>query len=492
MVVDNASSDGTVAMLHEAHPDVQVLALPTNQGGAGGFHAGLAHAYAGRFDWIWLMDDDTIPTATCLEALLEAARRLPAPPALLASKVVWTDGRLHPMNHPGLERERADAVVRASELGLMPLRTATFVSLLVSHAAVHAFGLPLRRYFLWSDDIEYTARILRRAPGYLVPSSVVVHKTEQPHTAVSTSGDRFYFHLRNTLYMLRGNSWAPSEKPSVLYFLISTVITYLRANRFAPRVLMIVLRGPARRAEARSADGRPAVMRAARADGRAEHRGRAGTPPTASRSESMRRWRASGPVRASAATPTGVGGDPETATLAVTRYPVLSQLRSIRADHSCMSSPPGRSERGKPQRAIASRGDQNRAMRHGPHLDHMSLGGIHRVGLLKHLVARQVVGMEFSTRIHDLAGEQARGWRSGAGAGLQHRFERPPIGGRTTVEQPHPLAPCGLRRPHRARKRHVRDQRPRASGLVGDRGCHPGRISVDDCANVCLFHAVKR
>ena len=40
--------------------------------------------------------------------------------------------------------------------------------------AVDRHGLPLKHYFIWSDDIEFTARILRREDaGYLVPGSVV-------------------------------------------------------------------------------------------------------------------------------------------------------------------------------------------------------------------------------------------------------------------------------------------------------------------------------
>lgn len=244
LVVDNASTDGTAEMLRADFPNVEVLTLATNQGGAGGFHEGLRAAHEGGSDWIWLMDDDTIPARSCLEALLAALGRVPGPgPALLSSKVVWIDGRLHPMNCQGFERERTEAVVQASELGLMPLRTATFVSLLVSRRAIDAYGLPLRRYFLWSDDIEYTARILRGASGFLVPASVAVHKTERAHTAVSATGDRFYFHVRNTLYMLRGTAWAPSEKPSLLFGLIVTVLAYLRVHRFAPSTLPIILRG---------------------------------------------------------------------------------------------------------------------------------------------------------------------------------------------------------------------------------------------------------
>lgn len=242
LVVDNASTDGTAELLGTEYPDLDLLLLTANQGGAGGFHQGMAKAHAGGADWVWLMDDDTIPEPSCLQALLGAADRVPGA-ALLSSKVTWTDGRLHPMNCQGFERERTDVVVAASELGLMPLRTATFVSLLVSRRAIDLEGLPLRRYFLWSDDIEYTARILRRAPGYLVPASVALHKTERPYTAVSASGERFYFHVRNTLYMLRGTAWAPSEKPSLLYGLIISVLDYLRFNRFAPQAFPVILRG---------------------------------------------------------------------------------------------------------------------------------------------------------------------------------------------------------------------------------------------------------
>jgi rhamnopyranosyl-N-acetylglucosaminyl-diphospho-decaprenol beta-1,3/1,4-galactofuranosyltransferase len=244
IVVDNASTDGTGAMLAAEHPEVDTLTLSENAGGAGGFYEGLRRAHGLGADWVWLMDDDTIPEPPCLEALLHAATRAPeAPPALLSSKVVWTDGRLHPMNTQGFERERIDRVLAGARLGLLPLRTATFVSLLVSREAIDRCGLPLRRYFLWSDDIEYSARVMRRLPGYLVPESVAVHKTERPYTAVSTTGDRFYFHVRNTLFMMRGTAWSGAEKPSLLFGLAVSTIAYLRANRFTPRVLATVLRG---------------------------------------------------------------------------------------------------------------------------------------------------------------------------------------------------------------------------------------------------------
>lgn len=244
LVVNNASTDGTAEMLREEYPETEVLTLGSNGGSAGGQHEGLRRAHADGFDWIWLMDDDTIPTPTCLQALLEAAEAVAdQTPALLSSKCIWSDGQLHPMNYQGFERTRTAAVIEASILGLMPLRTATFVSLLVSRRAVDQYGLPLRRYFLWGDDIEYTARILRQDTGYLVPASLALHKTQRPYTAISATGDRFYFHVRNSLYMLRGTAWAPREKPSLVFSLVMSTFAYLRFNRFAVRVMPAILRG---------------------------------------------------------------------------------------------------------------------------------------------------------------------------------------------------------------------------------------------------------
>lgn len=245
IVIDNASTDGTPSAVAEGFPWVRLQVLGENRGGAGGFHAGLQQAHRAGADWIWLMDDDTIARENALEELLGAADRLPAfePPSLLASRAVWNDGRLHPMNAPGFERDDVSRVVAGCERGLMPLRTATFVSLMVHRGVVDRHGLPLAHYFIWSDDIEYTARILRREQGYLVPTSVVHHKTSTPYTAVSTSGERFYYHVRNTLFMIRGAAWNRREKLTLVWIIISTTRAYLRFNRWAPTNLRVVLRG---------------------------------------------------------------------------------------------------------------------------------------------------------------------------------------------------------------------------------------------------------
>jgi GT2 family glycosyltransferase len=245
IVVDNASTDGTADLVRDEHPEAELLAMRENQGGAGGFHEGLKAAHAAGAEWIWLMDDDTIPTPDALAQLLRAPAAmdgLPSP-ALLASKVVWTDGSLHPMNYPGFRRDDPELFVTSCERGVLPMRAATFVSLLVHRSAIDDHGLPLKHFFIWSDDIEYTARITRHRAGYLVPDSVVLHKTKTAYTAVTDTGGRFYYHVRNSLYMLRGQAWSKREKLSLIWFLGFTTNAYLRNNRFSRESLATVARG---------------------------------------------------------------------------------------------------------------------------------------------------------------------------------------------------------------------------------------------------------
>ena len=206
VVVDNASTDAS-ARVAAGHPlGAHVVSLPVNTGGAGGFAAGIARALT-RFpqaEWIWLMDDDTIPTATALEALVGAAAAYPGSPALLASRAVWADGTEHPMNRPRTRPGLPALLHRHAALaGARQIRTASFVSILIDARAVREVGLPRASYFLWNDDFEYTSRILRGRIGLYVPDSVVRHLTRALGSSDADPGEWFRFEVRNKIGTFR-------------------------------------------------------------------------------------------------------------------------------------------------------------------------------------------------------------------------------------------------------------------------------------------------
>lgn len=181
IVVDNASDDGTEQMLLESGvPNLKVYVLSRNTGASGGFSAGFRIAYQQGADFVWMMDDDVIPEPDALEKLIEADQQLRArdkPSSFLVSMANTEDGLV--TNVPRID-ERPNAIAYENwpallDLGVVPVRPATFVSILVPRASLERHGLPIAAMFMWGDDTEFTLRISQDTPGYLVAASKVLH-----------------------------------------------------------------------------------------------------------------------------------------------------------------------------------------------------------------------------------------------------------------------------------------------------------------------------
>lgn len=180
LVVDNAGTDGSrefVADLLQRNTNIHYVRLKRNMGGAGGFYHGMKRAAEAGYDAVWIMDDDTIPHADALRHLLEGMKRIRKIPGYLSSQVQWTDGSTCKMNQQHFLKPAEGAQTElARTYGIRPIDQATFVSLLFPAETIRKVGLPIKEYFIWGDDKEYTLRIAAEFPCYYIPDSVVVHK----------------------------------------------------------------------------------------------------------------------------------------------------------------------------------------------------------------------------------------------------------------------------------------------------------------------------
>ena len=192
VVVDNASTDGTGDYLASiaSDPDIHIMSLTTNTGGAGGFAAGMERGYELGADFLWVMDDDCYPEPEALRRLLEEhaaveehLRSLPVVAGeprrdrvpFACSVVKYVDGTLCEMN----EAVTTWDWPRFHVLGFdaVKVNECTFVSALIPRWAITEHGLPLAEYFIWFDDKEYTKRLSARShqSGIQVLDSYVVH-----------------------------------------------------------------------------------------------------------------------------------------------------------------------------------------------------------------------------------------------------------------------------------------------------------------------------
>lgn len=207
LVIDNASTDGTKQVLEKYISAGTIIYINTgeNLGGAGGFQYGIQYACQQEYSFIWVMDDDCIPSANALEQFLLFDQQCDRKYGFLSSKALWKDGDICQMN---VQRKTVFRDVAAFEEAVIQIEMASFVSLFVPCQIIREIGLPIKEFFIWSDDWEYTRRISQRYPCYLITTSNVTHKSASNFGANIAKDDksrleRYYYIYRNDVYLYR-------------------------------------------------------------------------------------------------------------------------------------------------------------------------------------------------------------------------------------------------------------------------------------------------
>lgn len=155
LIVDNASTDGTIETLQQngwlEQPNIQLIALKENTGGAGGFSAGMQYAFEQGADYVWMMDDDAIPHPIALEEIMRYAtpEHIYGSLAVNGDNTAWATTLLAKNKTVHLKNQ----VPELAEAHSLP-----FLGFLTSKEIYQNIGLPDASYFIAADDVEYCIR----------------------------------------------------------------------------------------------------------------------------------------------------------------------------------------------------------------------------------------------------------------------------------------------------------------------------------------------
>lgn len=224
-VVDNASSDGSQAMVRDEFPDVTLVPLERNVGFAAANNVGIRQT---RAPLILLLNSDTVVPSGAIDTLitrLESTGAVAAGPRLV-------DGNGHPeiswgpMLSPVAEAWQSWRVRQArSPEPSARARVAKWTSverrvdwvtgacLLVRRDAAEAAGLLDERFFMYEEDVDFCAAL--RAKGGTVlfaPSAEVVHLRGRSFAATGRTASPLYDASHLAFYDKHLPQWAPFLK----------------------------------------------------------------------------------------------------------------------------------------------------------------------------------------------------------------------------------------------------------------------------------------
>ena len=217
IMVDNGSSDGSVEAVQEAFPQTIILRNGRNLGYAGGNNVGIRYALAQGYEYITILNNDTLVSPDFLHILVEHYRRLPGPAVL--SPMIYYHADPARIWYAGAEwtgwgfrrllNKEEDSSKKLN--GLTPTDFTVGCCLLTSREVFRKVGYFDERFFLCFEEIEWCFRARRSGIySYIAPQAKIWHKV-----SVSFGGDRspllYYFNSRNSLL------WAEMHLPREEY-----------------------------------------------------------------------------------------------------------------------------------------------------------------------------------------------------------------------------------------------------------------------------------
>jgi len=215
IVVDNASTDGTVARLRARFGDaIAIIETGANRGGSGGFNAGLARVLREHDNpYVWLLDNDVVLARDALAELVAAMRSLPEAGAVGSAMCRLDDQAIVNeaggwMEWPTGRLRHASAGHHVRRLPDQPQRVefCAAASLLVRRRVLEDIGL-WDDVFIHFDDIEWCLRMARAGwPVYCAPRSRIWHES----AAVKQTTWIRYYDIRNLLRLY--DRYAPGER----------------------------------------------------------------------------------------------------------------------------------------------------------------------------------------------------------------------------------------------------------------------------------------
>ncbi len=211
VLVDNASTDNTVATVRAQFPNVHIIENKCNLGYAEGNNVGIRYALEQDAKYVFLLNNDTIVPPSTLKQLLEVAEAN-SNIGILCPRIIsyhdhsrqYVGARILWENGVGVEIERSpEGLPEFLETDYAP-----GCALLIRSRVIREIGLLASDFFAYFEDVDWSLRC--RQAGYrvvVVPQAAIFHKGTMDQSDRKSATAEFYFRRNQFLFMRKYGRW---------------------------------------------------------------------------------------------------------------------------------------------------------------------------------------------------------------------------------------------------------------------------------------------
>lgn len=225
IVVDNGSTDNSVAVIRKEFPSVEVIEKVENLGFAGGNNVGIRRALESGADFVWLLNNDTNVDENSVTSLIDACNERNV--GIAGSKiyfapgceyhkeryadkdrghVLWYAGGLIDWKNMYASHRGVDEVDEGQYGAVEETPFITGCSMMVKKEVFEKIGLLDEKFFAYLEDLDFCLRAKQMGYKLLyVPQSIIWHNNAGS-SGVGSELHQYYM-TRNRLIV--GMRYAP-------------------------------------------------------------------------------------------------------------------------------------------------------------------------------------------------------------------------------------------------------------------------------------------
>ncbi len=215
-IIDNASTDKSVEKIKKEFPWIDIILNNKNLGFTGGNNVGIEIALKEKFDYIMLLNNDTIVDKLFIEPLLNSfdSKTGAVQPLILNyynKNIIWNfGGEINKKFGIFQSIGKKKSIQNLKNLNQKYTEWISGCCFMIKSSIIGKVGLLDNNFFVYFEDVDWSIRISKKKYNLkVVPKSIIYHhegaswKNKKKSIEGNISPYTHYLNVRNHIYILR-------------------------------------------------------------------------------------------------------------------------------------------------------------------------------------------------------------------------------------------------------------------------------------------------